>query len=151
MGCDCTKTPLLFTCFQSFTVEVSTLCCVAPRGLNEEYDVRQFLYWISCRPYCVRQILTFHTLAGSPLYVGAAPSANAIHGSFSVHSLTIYHCTSHVYMLDVCAVLYCVYAAGYLLYTYVLETHIYTLFLSASCLQAALDLGGTKSVDFLYL
>lgn len=70
---------------------------------------------------------------------------------FSVHSLTIYHCTSHVYVLDLCAILYCVYAAGYLLYTYVLETHIYTLFLSASCLQAALDLVGTKTVDFLCL
>lgn len=68
------------------------------------------------------------------------PQQMDLHCSFSVHSLTIYHCTRHVYMLDVCAILYCVYAAGYLLYTYV--THIYTLFLSASCLHAAPDLVG---------
>lgn len=79
------------------------------------------------------------------------PQQMVLHCSFSVHSLTIYHCTRHVCMLDLCAILYCVYAAGYLLYTYVLETHIYTLFLSASCLQAVLDLVGKKYEDFLYL
>lgn len=51
-----------------------------------------------------------------PLYMWALLPQHMVYTAvFPVHSLTIYHCTSHVYMLDVCAVLYCVYAAGYLL------------------------------------
>lgn len=122
----------LFTCLRWSVLQWRCQMCVV--------WLHHFCTDVSRRPYRVRQILTFHIFAR--VSWALLPQQMVLHCSFSC-------AFSRLHVRLVCYPSLCVCCRIFVIY--ICETHICALFLSASCLQAALDLAGKKKMWIYFI